>query len=155
MNLFGPVVNGQRELLWVLLGLAAAALAFRLVRPHERRALRMTWVLVALALAAHAQDLAVAIFSLAWCLLWLRLSGVDPSQLFTTSALITAIVAFSMQDTLGNVLGGVALQLEVAAIAERRISERNERMAHAGTQPAQQGDLLARVLNFFSLASSG
>lgn len=59
-----------------------------------------------------AQDLTVTGLSVAWCLLWLRLSGVDPSQLFTTSAIITAVVAFSMQDTLGNVLGGVALQLD-------------------------------------------
>ena len=58
------------------------------------------------------QDLAVTALSLGWLLLSLRLSGVDASQLFTTSALITAVVAFSMQDTLGNVLGGVALQLD-------------------------------------------
>lgn len=59
-----------------------------------------------------AQDLAMTGCALAWALLWLRFAGVDPSQLFTTSAVITAVVAFSMQDTLGNVLGGVALQLD-------------------------------------------
>jgi len=59
-----------------------------------------------------AQDLTVTALSLAGGLVWLRLSGVDPAQLFTTSALITAVLAFSMQDTLGNVLGGVALQLD-------------------------------------------
>jgi small-conductance mechanosensitive channel len=59
-----------------------------------------------------AQDLTVAALWLAWGLVWLRLSGMDPSQLFTTSAVITAVLAFSMQDTLGNVLGGVALQLD-------------------------------------------
>lgn len=162
MNLFDTAANGGRELLWVLLGLTLAALAFRLARPLERRSLRMTWALLVLAFAALAatastpsavlrqfassaalvlgglaaiqlaatllfrgllplvhlaapriaQDLCVTALSLAWCLLWLRLSGVDPSQLFTTSALITAVVAFSMQDTLGNVLGGVALQLD-------------------------------------------
>jgi small-conductance mechanosensitive channel/CRP-like cAMP-binding protein len=162
VNLFDPAANSQRELLWVLLGLAAAAFAFRLARAQERRSLRMTWVLLVLALGAHAlgasasagvvaqsagaaslvlaglagiqlaatlffrgalplvhlpapriaQDLLVTGLSIAWCLLWLRLSGVDPSQLFTTSAVITAVVAFSMQDTLGNVLGGVALQLD-------------------------------------------
>ncbi|MBK6567475.1 mechanosensitive ion channel family protein [Candidatus Aalborgicola defluviihabitans] len=36
----------------------------------------------------------------------------DTSQLFATSAVITAVLAFSMQDTLGNVLGGVTLQLD-------------------------------------------
>jgi CRP-like cAMP-binding protein len=152
----------QQQLAWLLLGLAAVALAFRLAQPAERRALRGSWVLIACALGALAlaaaaaggssleqaalagalalgglatiqlaaalafrgvlsprfgapriaQDLTVTALSLAWCLAWLRLAGVDPSQLFTTSALITAVVAFSMQDTLGNVLGGVALQLD-------------------------------------------
>lgn len=59
-----------------------------------------------------AQDLTFTGLSVAWGFVWLRLSGVDPSQLFATSALITAVLAFSMQDTLGNVLGGVALQLD-------------------------------------------
>ena len=59
-----------------------------------------------------ARDLTVTGLSLAWGMVWLRLMGVDPSQLFTTSALITAVIAFSMQDTLGNVLGGVMLQLD-------------------------------------------
>lgn len=59
-----------------------------------------------------AQDLTVTGLSLAWGLVWLRLSGVDATQLFTTSAIITAVLAFAMQDTLGNVLGGVMLQLD-------------------------------------------
>lgn len=59
-----------------------------------------------------ARDLAVAGLSMAWGLVWLRLSGVDATQLFTTSAIITAVLAFAMQDTLGNVLGGVMLQLD-------------------------------------------
>lgn len=58
------------------------------------------------------QDLSVTTLSLAWGMLWLRVAGVDPSQLFATSAILTAVVAFAMQDTLGNVLGGVALQLD-------------------------------------------
>lgn len=68
--------------------------------------------LLGLGVPRIAYDLTFTGLSLAWGLLWLRLAGVDPSQLFTTSALITAVLAFSMQDTLGNVLGGVALQLD-------------------------------------------
>lgn len=163
MNLLDSAAAHQQQLLGVLAGIAAATLAFRIMRPGERRSLRMTWTLLVLALAACsiaalpgapapvvagalsaavlagglaavqvvaslvfrgvlpalrfaapriAQDLTVTGLSLAWCLAWLRLSGVDPTQLFTTSAIITAVVAFSMQDTLGNVLGGVALQLD-------------------------------------------
>ena len=59
-----------------------------------------------------AQDLTVAGLSVLVLLLWLRASGLEASQLFTTSALITAVLAFAMQDTLGNVLGGVSLQLD-------------------------------------------
>lgn len=59
-----------------------------------------------------AQDLTLTALSLAWALVWLRLVGVDASQLFATSAIMTAVVAFAMQDTLGNVMGGVALQLD-------------------------------------------
>lgn len=163
MNLLDPALARGHHLLWALAVMGAAALAFRALRPAERRSLRMSWVFLLLALVAHAaaalaassgalvnawwsaavalaglaaiqlgatlvfrgllpaiqlpspriaQDLLVTALSLAWCLAWLRLAGVDPSQLFTTSALITAVVAFSMQDTLGNVLGGVALQLD-------------------------------------------
>lgn len=153
----------QPDLVWAVLGVAFTALVFRLVRPGERRGLRVTWVatalsLAALGLAAHldahamlastalavavilwglacihllatlvfrgilpvlgvrvpriAHDLTFTGLALGWGILWLRLVGVDPSQLFTTSAVITAVLAFSMQDTLGNVLGGVTLQLD-------------------------------------------
>lgn len=153
----------QQELWWALLGVVAIAFVFRMVRPVERRALRVTWVIVVLSVVALAavsrlqlhpmvattamgaavilwglasihllatvvfrgalpalglsvpriaHDLTFTGLSVAWGLLWLRLSGVDPSQLFTTSAVITAVLAFSMQDTLGNVLGGVTLQLD-------------------------------------------
>ena len=47
-----------------------------------------------------------------WGLVWLRLAGVDLASLITTSAVITGVVAFSMQETLGNILGGVVLQLD-------------------------------------------
>jgi CRP-like cAMP-binding protein len=40
------------------------------------------------------------------------MEGVDLASLITTSAVITGVLAFSMQDTLGNILGGVVLQLD-------------------------------------------
>jgi small-conductance mechanosensitive channel len=43
---------------------------------------------------------------------FLRFEGVNPSSLVVTSAVITAIIAFSLQATLGNVFGGIALQLD-------------------------------------------
>ena len=40
----------------------------------------------------------------------LRAVGVEPSSLLTTSALLTAVVGFSLQETLGNLFAGLALQ---------------------------------------------
>jgi CRP-like cAMP-binding protein len=42
----------------------------------------------------------------------LSVAGVELSSLVATSAVITAVVAFAMQDTLGNILGGLTLQLD-------------------------------------------
>ncbi len=157
------MVERQHVLWWALAGVVAIAIAFRVLRPAERRSLSVTWVLVVLSTLAllvastvkqlplvavnavgaawvfwgwaliHlgsnivfrvvlprvglsvpriAHDLTFTAIAIAWGLVCLRLSGVDPSQLFTTSAVITAVIAFSMQDTIGNVLGGVTLQLD-------------------------------------------
>lgn len=38
--------------------------------------------------------------------------GVNLSGIVATSAVVTAVIGFSLQDTLGNIMGGVALQLE-------------------------------------------
>ena len=58
------------------------------------------------------EDIIVVAAYAAWALVRLRLAGMDPASLLTTSALITAVVAFAMQDTLGNVLGGLLLELD-------------------------------------------
>jgi CRP-like cAMP-binding protein/small-conductance mechanosensitive channel len=47
-----------------------------------------------------------------WGLVWLGMVGVNLASLITTSAVITAVIAFAMQDTLGNILGGIVLQLD-------------------------------------------
>jgi small-conductance mechanosensitive channel/CRP-like cAMP-binding protein len=47
-----------------------------------------------------------------WGLVRLHSAGLDLGGIVTTSAAITAIIAFSMQETLGNILGGLALQLD-------------------------------------------
>lgn len=65
-----------------------------------------------LAIPRIVGDLATAAGYLAWGFIWLRVVGVDLASLMTGSAIVTAAVAFSMQDTLGNVLGGVLLQLD-------------------------------------------
>ncbi len=47
-----------------------------------------------------------------WALVLLHRMGVDATSIFTTSALLTAVVGLALQDTLGNVLGGLALQTD-------------------------------------------
>ncbi|MDD5299871.1 MAG: mechanosensitive ion channel family protein [Gallionella sp.] len=59
-----------------------------------------------------AEDISVIIAYLVWGLVRLRYAGLDLGSIVATSAMITAVVAFAMQDTLGNILGGLALQLD-------------------------------------------
>jgi small-conductance mechanosensitive channel/CRP-like cAMP-binding protein len=58
------------------------------------------------------QDVAMTIAYLVWAFILLRLLGWDPTTVVATSAVVTAVIAFSLQDTLGNILGGLAIQVE-------------------------------------------
>jgi small-conductance mechanosensitive channel/CRP-like cAMP-binding protein len=42
----------------------------------------------------------------------LKAAGVTPSSVITTSAVVSGVLALSLQTTLGNILGGVALQID-------------------------------------------
>ena len=57
------------------------------------------------------EDMLVVAGYAMWSLVQLREAGVDPSSLVTSSAVVTAVAAFAMQDTLGNLLGGLFLEL--------------------------------------------
>ena len=57
-------------------------------------------------------DLLLALAYVIAALTLLTRVGADLTGIVATSAVITAVVAFALQDTLGNVIGGVALQLE-------------------------------------------
>lgn len=58
------------------------------------------------------EDLAILVVYVAYGFAQLRGAGVDLSSIVTTSAILTAVIAFAMQDTLGNVLAGIAIQLD-------------------------------------------
>lgn len=76
-------------------------LIFRIVLPRAHMTLpRIT------------EDIFVIIAYIAWGMVRLRYAGLDLGSIVATSAMITAVVAFAMQDTLGNILGGLALQLD-------------------------------------------
>jgi small-conductance mechanosensitive channel/CRP-like cAMP-binding protein len=61
------------------------------------------------------RDLCVA-FAYIGTAFWLlsKVDGMTLTNLVTTSALVTAVIAFSLQDSLANIVGGLAVQLESA-----------------------------------------
>jgi small-conductance mechanosensitive channel len=65
-----------------------------------------------LEVAGILQDILIGLGYIAWGLVRLRYAGMDLSGLVTTSAVVTAVLAFSLQDTLGNLLSGLALELD-------------------------------------------
>jgi len=75
--------------------------AFRLFLPAMRRPLPRI-----------VEDLAIVGIYIIYGFVQLRGMGVDVGSLVTTSAILTAVLAFAMQDTLGNVLSGLAIQLD-------------------------------------------
>ncbi|MRR49872.1 MAG: mechanosensitive ion channel [Rhodocyclaceae bacterium] len=58
------------------------------------------------------EDIAVIVGYCVWGMIRLRYAGLELGHLVATSAVITAVVAFAMQDTLGNILGGLAIHLD-------------------------------------------
>ncbi len=57
-------------------------------------------------------DLLVGVAYIVATLVGLREAGMDLSSLVATSAIVSGVLALSLQATLGNILGGVALQLD-------------------------------------------
>jgi len=102
---FAKAAEVFREVAVIGMGIAVirlwGLLIFRIVLPK----LRVTPPRI-------AEDIFVIIGYVAWGLVRLRYAGLDLGSIVATSAMITAVVAFSMQDTLGNILGGLALQLD-------------------------------------------
>lgn len=58
------------------------------------------------------RDLLLAFAYIVVALTLLSRSGFDLAGIVATSAVITAVIGFSLQDTLGNIMGGMALQME-------------------------------------------
>ena len=56
------------------------------------------------------RDVVQALLYFGVAMVALRAVGVEPSSLLTTSALLTAVLGLSMQETLGNLFAGLALQ---------------------------------------------
>lgn len=58
------------------------------------------------------EDLVIFGAYLVYAFARIKYAGVDLSGILALSAVTTAVIAFAMQDTLGNVLGGLALQID-------------------------------------------
>jgi small-conductance mechanosensitive channel len=58
------------------------------------------------------RDLLIASAYLVIAFILLSRSGFDLTGIVATSAVITAVIGFSLADTLGNIMGGMALQME-------------------------------------------
>ncbi|MDW8468344.1 MAG: mechanosensitive ion channel [Burkholderiales bacterium] len=91
---------------------AAVATGLAVIRLAGLALFRVAMPAAGMALPRIAEELALLVAYLGWAMLHLRLWGTDLGSLVTTSAVITAIVAFAMQDTLGNVLGGLFLEFD-------------------------------------------
>ncbi|MBV6273239.1 mechanosensitive ion channel [Alcaligenaceae bacterium CGII-47] len=58
------------------------------------------------------EELLILLAYVIWLLLRLSAGGLDLGSLVASTAVLTAVLAFAMQDTLGNILSGLALQLD-------------------------------------------
>ncbi len=58
------------------------------------------------------RDLIQGLLYVGVALLTLQTAGVHPSSILTTSALLTAVIGLSLQDTLGNLFAGLAIQAQ-------------------------------------------
>jgi len=96
----------------VLIAVAAIGVGAVIIRLAGILVFRLILPTVRLDLPRIVEDLFVTALAIAWLLYWLHGAGLNLGSLLATSAVITAVLAFSMQDTLGNVLGGVVLQLD-------------------------------------------
>ena len=104
----GGLPNGAHwiyELSVVISGIALIRLASMLV-------FRWMRVVIKVGTPQIVEDLVTFLCYFFWLIIRLRSNGLDPSSLLASTAILTAVVAFSMQDTLGNLLGGLVIQLD-------------------------------------------
>jgi small-conductance mechanosensitive channel/CRP-like cAMP-binding protein len=86
--------------------------ALALIRLFGFALFRVALPLAGRNLTRIVEDIAIIVAYVGYGFVQLRGAGVDLASLVTTSAILTAVLAFAMQDTLGNVLAGLAIQLD-------------------------------------------
>ncbi|HEX4451617.1 MAG TPA: mechanosensitive ion channel family protein [Kofleriaceae bacterium] len=86
--------------------------AFALVGVAGTLVFAIFFRLVGLSIPTIASDLLVGVAYIVTALGVFTQHGLDPLSAFATAGVVSAVLAFSLQSTLGNILGGVALQLD-------------------------------------------
>ena len=92
--------------------LALLTAGIALIRLFGMLVFRVLLPLARLPVPRIIEDIVIILGYMAWLLVRLRATGFDPSSLLASTAVVTAVAAFAMQDTLGNILGGLAIQLD-------------------------------------------
>jgi len=99
----GPIGHGLRELALVMVAIGVARIAVTFAFQAALRRVAPPQILAEVLMA-----LALIVFAL----LRMTVVGVNLAGVVTTSAVVTAVLAFSLQETLGNLWGGISLQLD-------------------------------------------
>src|SRR3954464_13755290 len=86
--------------------------AIALIRLVGFALFRLLLPLMGRVLPRIVEDVVILVLYAIYGLAQLRGAGVDLSSIVTTSAILTAVIAFAMQDTLGNLLGGLSIQID-------------------------------------------
>ena len=86
--------------------------AIALIRLAGITFFRLLLPLVGRVMPRIVEDVVILVLYVIYGFAQLRGAGVDLSSIVTTSAILTAVIAFAMQDTLGNLLGGLSIQLD-------------------------------------------
>lgn len=95
MHLVGSLLQG------LLMVSISSTIVFSIVLPT-----------IGIQLPRIASDLVVGLGAIAVILIVLGQRGLDASSALVSGAVVSAVLALSLQSTLGNILGGVALQLD-------------------------------------------
>jgi len=105
-------VEAQAGLYRIVHGLSCLLLAVAAINASAAAVFDLVLAALRLALPALLQDLILALAYAGAALTVLSHEGANLTGILATSAVVTAVVAFSLQDTLGNVMGGMVLHLE-------------------------------------------
>jgi len=106
----GQLANDYEPQIAEVVGLAFGLLAF--ISLGITAAFRVLLPRVGFALPRIMIDLITAVAVLVVFIIVGKRAGFSVAGLITTSAVLTAVIGFSLQDTLGNVMGGLSLQMD-------------------------------------------